>query len=132
VTAACMVLRKDLFEEVGGFDEQNLPVSYNDVDLCLRLQAAGYRNLYTPFAQFYHYESASRGDDAAETNRSRARGEMEYMWKQWGKLLLHDPGYNPSLSLKREDYSFAAPPRITPIWKEWPGESAALSEMDTA
>jgi len=130
VTAACMVLRKALFEEVAGFDEQNLPVSYNDVDLCLRLQAAGYRNLYTPFSQFYHYESASRGDDAAGANRSRARGEMEYMWTRWGKLLLYDPGYNPSLSLKREDYSFAAPPRIKPIWQEWLEEPAALSEID--
>jgi hypothetical protein len=125
-----MVLRRDLFEEVGGFDEQNLPVSYNDVDLCLRLQAAGYRNLYTPFAQFYHYESASRGDDAAVANRSRARGEIQYMWKRWGKLLLHDPGYNPSLSLKREDYSFAAPPRIKPIWQESLEEAAAPSETD--
>jgi hypothetical protein len=118
VTAACMVLRKALFEEVGGFDEKNLPVSYNDVDLCLRIQAAGYRNLYTPFAQFYHHESASRGEDSAHVNHARSQSEIEYMWKRWGALLLHDPGYNPSLSLKREDYSFAAPPRMKPIWEE--------------
>lgn len=118
VTAACMVVRKALFAEAGGFDEQNLPVSYNDVDLCLRIQAAGYRNLYTPFAQFYHHESASRGEDAAAANRARSQNEIEYMWKRWGDLLLHDPGYNPSLSLKREDYSFAAPPRLRPIWQE--------------
>lgn len=118
VTAACMVLRQALFAEAGGFDEQNLPVSYNDVDLCLRIQAAGYRNLYTPFAQFYHHESASRGEDAATANRARSQSEIEYMWKRWGDLLLHDPGYNPSLSLKRENYSFAAPPRLRPIWQE--------------
>lgn len=118
VTAACMVLRKELFEKVGGFDEKNLPVSYNDVDLCLRIQAAGYRNLYTPFAQLYHHESASRGDDTTNANLSRSQAEIEYMWRRWGALLLDDPGYNPSLSLTRQDYSLAAPPRIRPIWQE--------------
>ena len=125
VTAACMVLRKALFAEAGGFDAENLPVSYNDVDLCLRIQAAGYRNLYTPFAQFYHHESASRGEDAASANRARSEREIEYMWKRWGNLLLQDPGYNPSLSLKREDYSFAAPPRLKPIWLESVDDSLA-------
>jgi glycosyltransferase involved in cell wall biosynthesis len=131
VTAACMVLRKALFEEVGGFDEKNLPVSYNDVDLCLRILAAGYRNLYTPFAQLYHHESASRGEDTASANRSRAQGEINYMWTRWGNLLLHDPGYNPGLTLSREDYSFAAPPRIKPIWKESLQEPVAPPETGT-
>ena len=125
VTAACMLLRKALFAEAGGFDEKNLPVSYNDVDLCLRIQAAGYRNLFTPFAQFYHHESASRGEDSTDANRARSQREIEYMWRRWGDLLLHDPGYNPSLSLKREDYSFAAPPRLRPIWQESVDNSSA-------
>ena len=118
VTAACMVLRKSVFQEAGGFDDEHLPVSYNDVDLCIRIQQLGYRNLYMPFAQFYHHESASRGADNVEQNRDRALSEIEYMWNRWGQLLLHDPGYNPNLSLEREDYSFAAPPRIKPIWDE--------------
>jgi GT2 family glycosyltransferase len=117
VTAACMVIRRSTFEEVGGFDEKNLAVSYNDVDLCLRIQAAGYRNLYTPFAQLYHHESASRGEDATEQNRARSQSEIEYMWKQWGDLLLHDPAYNPNLSLERENYSLASPPRISGLWE---------------
>jgi GT2 family glycosyltransferase len=126
VTAACMMVRKSVFVEVGGFDQENLPVSYNDVDLCLRILAAGYRNLYTPFAQFYHHESASRGEDASRENRARSQAEIEYMWKRWGQLLLRDPGYNPNLSLQREDYSLAAPPRLKPIWEE-----SALDEPET-
>ena len=61
VTAACLVVRRDTYEEVGGFDEDNLSVAYNDVDFCLKLREAGYRNLWTPFAELYHYESMSRG-----------------------------------------------------------------------
>lgn len=118
VTAACMVLRKSVFLEAGGLDEEHLPVSYNDVDLCLRIERLGYRNLYTPFAQFYHHESASRGEDAARENYVRSRNEIEVMWQRWGSLLLHDPGYNPSLSLTRPDFSLAAPPRLRPIWQE--------------
>lgn len=130
VTAACMVVRKTVFEEAGGFDEVNLPVSYNDVDLCLRIQGAGYRNLYTPFAQFYHHESASRGEDTAAANRSRSQKEIEHMWRRWGNLLLHDPGYNPCLTLKREDYSFASPPRLKPIWEESVEESLVPPATD--
>ncbi|MDB6148455.1 MAG: glycosyl transferase family 2, partial [Spartobacteria bacterium] len=137
VTAACMMVRKSVFAEVGGFDQENLPVSYNDVDLCLRILAAGYRNLYTPFAQFYHHESASRGEDASKENRARSQAEIEYMWKRWGQLLLRDPGYNPNLSLQREDYSLAAPPRLKPIWEESaldePGTPVpAISEMPSS
>jgi glycosyltransferase involved in cell wall biosynthesis len=118
VTAACMVIRKSVFREAGGFDADHLPISYNDVDLCIRVQELGYRNLYLPFAQLYHHESASRGEDSTDENCARSAGEIDYMWRKWGELLLHDPGYNPNLSLQREDYSFATPPRIAPIWEE--------------
>lgn len=129
VTAACMVLRKSIFLEAGGFDAENLPVSYNDVDLCIRIRELGYRNVYTPFAELYHHESASRGQDSSTENRDRATKEINYMWRTWGAKLLHDPYYNPNLSLAKEDYSLAFPPRVRPLWKERAGDMP-LSEAD--
>lgn len=118
VTAACMAVRKEIFEAAGGFDAENLAVSYNDVDLCLRIQDLGYRNLYVPTAELYHHESASRGEDASAENLERAHREIDFMWRRWGRRLLKDPAYSPNLSLQREDYSFAAPPRLDPVWSE--------------
>ena len=107
VTAASMVLRREAFERVGGFDEDNLPVAFNDVNLCLMLMEMGYRNLFTPFAQFYHLESASRGSDQTESTRRRFAGEVQYMKERWGEILKADPYYNPNLSLEGTDFSLA-------------------------
>jgi len=93
VTAAAMMIRKDVFEEVGGFDE-NLAVSYNDVDLCLKIRAKGYLITYTPYAELLHHESMSRG-------HSLNKYEVDYMLKKWGNVLNNDPYYNPNLSLRR-------------------------------
>ncbi len=111
VTAACMVVKKEVFLEVGGFDEINLPIAFNDVDFCLKLKKAGYRNLWTPKAKLYHYESISRGSDLSGKNHKRFLKEVEFMHKKWGKLLQNDPAYNPNLTLEREDFSLAWPPR---------------------
>ena len=74
VTAACLVVRREVFETVGGFNETDLPVSFNDVDLCLRIRAKGYRNLWTPFAELYHHESVSRGaEDIPENKPERTK-----------------------------------------------------------
>lgn len=105
VTAACLLVRKSLFEEVGGLDEQNLAVAFNDVDFCLRVREAGYRNLWTPHAQAYHHESVSRGADDTPEKRQRHNKEATYMQQRWGQALLNDPAYNPNLTLIHEDFS---------------------------
>jgi GT2 family glycosyltransferase len=111
VSAACLVMRKRVFEEVGGFDEVNLAVSYNDVDLCLRLRERGYRILWTPYAELYHKESATRGSDLTAEKRTRFLSEVAYMRKRWGDKLENDPFFNPNLSLDSDAFLLAALPR---------------------
>ncbi len=98
VTGACLLTRRDVFEEVGGFDEEQLPVTFNDVDLCLKMRRAGYLIVYTPFAKLYHHESATR-------RRSVEALETEVMRERWPQYLEHDPYYNPNLSRERADFS---------------------------
>lgn len=105
VTAACLVVRKEIYEKVGGMNETHLPVAFNDVDLCLRVRAAGYRNLWTPFAELYHHESISRGADSTPEKQQRAAREVRYMHETWGDALQSDPAYNPNLTLLFEDFS---------------------------
>ena len=111
VTAACMVMRREVFDEVQGFDEQALSVAFNDVDLCLRVREKGYWIVYAPRAELYHYESASRGYENTPEKFLRFESEIENMKKRWGHLLKADPFYNPNLTLITEDFSFAFPPR---------------------
>jgi glycosyltransferase involved in cell wall biosynthesis len=115
VTAACLVIKKSTFQEVGGLDEVNLKVAFNDVDFCLRVREAGYRNVWTPYAELYHHESATRGYEDTEEKQLRFRDEVLYMQKRWGNSLMNDPAYSPNLTLDREDFSYAWPPRINPI-----------------
>lgn len=105
VTAACMVVRREAFLKVGGFDEQHLKIAFNDVDLCLKLIEHGYRNLWTPYAGLYHYESASRGKEDTLEKAGRFLEERAYMRKRWGEMLDHDPYYNPNLNRYRGDFS---------------------------
>lgn len=105
VTAACLLLRKDVFDAVNGLNETDLAVAYNDVDLCIKVREAGYRNLWTPFAALYHHESISRGADDTPEKRARWLSEYAYMRNTWGELLDSDPAYNPNLTLVHEDYS---------------------------
>jgi len=105
VTGACLLVRKAVFEEVGGLDAENLPVAFNDVDFCLKVRAAGYRNLWTPYAELYHHESVSRGSDDTKAKRARAQAEADYMRRTWGEALYNDPAYNPNLTLAHEDFS---------------------------
>ena len=94
VTGACLAIRRGLFLEVGGFDELQLKVAFNDVALCVRLQAAGYRVLYTPYATLYHYESKSRGRELTNAQQARHRAEGRVVQEHIGKLG-DDPYYNP-------------------------------------
>ena len=112
VTAACLVVRKSIFDEVGGLNEASLAVAFNDVDFCIRLQAAGYRNVWTPHAELFHHESVSRGSDFAPTQMQRFKREVHYMQTTWGTMLAFDPAYNPNLSLKHLHFELAQPPRV--------------------
>lgn len=114
VTAACLVVRKALYEQVGGLDEAHLAVAYNDIDFCLRLRAAGYRNVWTPFAELKHHESATRGSDADPRRQKRLDTEAALMRSRWHELLDRDPAYNPNLVTNSEDFGLAWPPRHVP------------------
>jgi GT2 family glycosyltransferase len=116
VTAACLVVRRQVFDEVGGLDETNLEIAFNDVDLCLRIEEKGYRNLWTPYAELYHYESASRGYEDTPEKLARFEKECDYMRRRWGYLLANDPAYNPNLALDRENFLLAIPSRATKPW----------------
>jgi GT2 family glycosyltransferase len=114
VTAACLVIRREVYEQVGGLEAEKLKVAFNDVDFCLKVLAAGYRNLWTPYAELYHHESASRGKEDTLEKRDRFRTEVEYMTAKWGDALVNDPAYNPNLTLTINDFTLALPPRPWP------------------
>lgn len=113
VTAACLVVRKSVYEEVGGLNEE-LAVAFNDVDFCLRLLKAGYRNVWTPHAELYHHESATRGSDMDADKYQRFLGEVRWMEREWDGWLENDPAYNPNLSLSTKvlPFTLASPPRV--------------------
>lgn len=112
VTGACLFVRRSVYEQVGGLDER-LEVAFNDIDFCLRLGAAGYRNIWTPFAELYHHESASRGSEDTEEKKRRFEREVELMMARWGGSLRRDPAYNPNLSLTSCHSTLASPPRTS-------------------
>ena len=111
VTAACLIVRKCVYEEVAGLDEENLKVAFNDVDFCLKLTEAGYRNIWTPYAEMYHHESATRGADDSPEKKLRFAGEVQYMHDRWGHLFSNDPYYNVNLALTQPSFAPAWPPR---------------------
>lgn len=114
VTAACLMVKASIFREVNGLDE-GLSVAFNDVDFCLRVREAGYRNVWTPYAEMYHHESASRGTEDTPEKQARFNGEIAFMKNRWGDLLAKDPYYSPNLTIEREDFSFAKTPRVSTI-----------------
>jgi glycosyltransferase involved in cell wall biosynthesis len=117
VTGACLAVRRNLYLEIGGLDETNLPVAYNDVDFCLRIRERGLRNLWTPFAVLYHVESVSRGSDLTPDNLPRFENEIAYMKRRWGSELATDPFYNPNFSLESGHFELAFPPRREKPWQ---------------
>ena len=104
LTAACVMMRRSVFDEVGGFDE-TLAVAFNDVDLCLKITAAGYRNVYLPHVALYHYESKSRGEETTREKRARFAREVALMEQRWATRSTPDPCYNPHLSLTAPGYA---------------------------
>lgn len=111
VTAACCLIRKSTYLSIGGLDEKNLAIAFNDVDFCLRLKHAGYRNIWTPFAQLYHHESVSRGNEDTQEKEKRFNREKDFLINNWGDLFENDPAYNPNLTLQNENFELAWPPR---------------------
>jgi GT2 family glycosyltransferase len=107
VTAACLVVAKDKFLAVGGFNEEDFPVAFNDVDLCLKLNALGWQSFYEPRAQLVHHESRSRGSDRAKENRARFANELAALKRHWGTDRLRDPYHHPQLSAFCERFYIA-------------------------
>jgi GT2 family glycosyltransferase len=114
VTAACLFLRKKDYLSVGGMNEHDFPVAFNDVDLCLKLRQLGKTIVWTPYARLLHAESASRGNEDTPQKKARAQREIERLRNRWAHILLRDPAYHPSLNLDGLSQAFsglALPPR---------------------
>jgi len=118
VTGACLMVQREVFEKLGGFDESRLPVTFNDVDFCLRGRELGWRIIYTPYAELTHHESVSRGVENTTEKQRRFFNESEFLLKRWGPLIQNDPSYNPNLSLGEKRFELAFPPRVSPPWKK--------------
>jgi GT2 family glycosyltransferase len=103
VTAACLMCRRNVFLEVGGF-ETKLAIALNDVDFCLKLISHGYRNVYLPHVVLYHYESKSRGYEDSPAKQARFAQESDYIKQKWSQISDRDPCYNPNLTKNHEDY----------------------------
>ena len=116
VTAACMVVRKSVWNEVGGMDGDNFAVEFNDVDFCLKLRERGYRNIWTPHAELYHHESVSRGRNDTPEKRERSEREKAALKRRWGAILDNDPAWNPNLTF---DFSVPSPSLVRRAKRPW-------------
>lgn len=105
VTAACLLMKRSHFEAVGGLNERDLAVAFNDVDLCLKVQELGVRNVYCAEAELYHHESVSRGSDLTPEKAIRFRKELAYLQKTWSHVIKRDPYYSENLTLRRENFA---------------------------
>jgi GT2 family glycosyltransferase len=111
VTGACQIMRRALFDRLGGMDEAHLAVAYNDIDFCLRVRAAGLRVIYTPHARLLHRHSASRGSDVRPERLASFTWEREFMRTRWARVIQDDPFFNPNLSLSGKKGRLATAPR---------------------
>ena len=108
VTGACLMLKKDIYNEVNGLDSEHLKIAFNDVDFCLRIREKGYLNVFTPYCEAYHHESVTRGYEITEEQQNRFIKEVEYMAQRHANILESgDPYYNHQLTLHHEDFSLA-------------------------
>lgn len=124
VTAACLLVRREVYEKAGGLDESNLAVAFNDVDFCIRVKDLGYKNVWTPYALLYHHESATRGKDIAPEKRARFVREVNYMMNTWNSKFIDDPAYNPNLNIDCPDFSLSRNNRLG----KWDLEITATGE----
>jgi O-antigen biosynthesis protein len=112
VTGACLMVRRKSFLQAGMFDEEHLPIAYNDVDLCFKLLENGLRNIYLANVVAVHHESATRGAEDTPEKLERLASEQTYMLGRWGKYIENDPAYSPNLTLENENFEIAFPPRV--------------------
>jgi glycosyltransferase involved in cell wall biosynthesis len=117
VTGACMAIRREVYFEIGGLDAVNLPIAFNDIDLCLRAGDYGYRVVWTPYACLFHRESASRDRDDAPEKVARFHRELSYMRRRWESLFAHDPFHNPNLFFGWSEFTCPSPPRCEKSWR---------------
>ena len=117
VTGACLVVRKGIYLEVGGLEE-DLQIAFNDIDFCLKVREAGYRNLWTPYSALYHHESKSRGHENTPEKQARFRREVEFCLDKWDRKLKNDPFYNPNLTLEHENFCLGPPRSEKAPWKK--------------
>jgi GT2 family glycosyltransferase len=127
VTAACIAMRRIVFDEIGGFNG-DLRVAFNDVELCLRIRQRGYLIVWTPLAELYHHESASRGSDLLSARHHEFMQENQYMQAKWGWALHRDPYFNPNLSRRDLSVSLAFPPAIDKPWRRQPAAEFTSGE----
>jgi len=120
VTGACLGITRELWDRLGGLDEEHLAVAYNDIDLCLKARAAGLRVVLAPHAVLHHHESASRGVDDNPAHNQRLAKELSVMQNRWGDLLAIDPAYSPNLSLNGDSFTPAIQPRLLSPWSQSP------------
>jgi O-antigen biosynthesis protein len=119
VSASCLAMRREVFLEIGGFDEVNLTGAFNDVDLCLRAGDYGYRVIWTPFAELFHLEATSVGADTAPLRKELIRNEHTHLRKTWGPLLKQgDPYYNPNKLISFSQVEIPSPPRHEKTWQK--------------
>ena len=112
VTGACLMMRKDVFSEVEGFNEI-YPLAVSNIDICLKTREKGYLVVYTPYTELYHYELKTRGFDDAPEKQERFKKEIELFKKKWGYILENgDPYYNPNLTIEKENFSYAIQSRV--------------------
>ena len=107
-----MLTSKKIYKELGGLNSSNLKVACSDVDLCLKAIKKGYRNVFTPHAELYHHESATRGYEDTKEKKRRFKKEVAYMKEHHPGFFENDPAYNPNLTLDAEDFSLSWPPRL--------------------
>ncbi len=105
VTAACLLVKKSIFEQVNGLNEEHLKVAFNDVDFCLKVASLGYRNILSVESVLYHHESVSRGHEDTPAKQARFDSELAYLQSTWQKVIAHDPAYNKHLTLSRENFA---------------------------
>jgi GT2 family glycosyltransferase len=117
VTAACLVMRREVFQSLSGFDETHFNIAFNDVDLGLRLNRAGYRVVWLSHVELIHHESASLGDPQGAARKAVFDQECAHLRQLWSSAIEHDPFYNPNLTVEGGDSALAFPPRVQQPWR---------------
>lgn len=111
VTGACLLVSRDDYNSVGGLNENQLAIAFNDIDFCLKLNRKGLRTVWTPYAELFHHESESRGLEDTPEKQSRFSNECDFMKKSWRKWIRHDPAYSPNLTTRSENFAVSWNPR---------------------